>query len=269
MSARDGSRTAALPPAGYQPKPRMNPDGAAVVRFVPENPDSPPRDFDFANLPVSPALRLALAQGFAARTRPGGSVRARSSAEQAFHHLRGFATYLGGLNRPPQTAAALAPAHLEGWLLQRQDHAAVSTELADLKASLRRIPGISSEFAACLAERNPPRVKSGRPATAGWSSPGFSMPLAATSVKLLSGSVPTGCCCCGGVLAISRANHVRCGGAGSCWTSSTGTVMFPAITGGSFLPWTGYAASARSSSMSPRCTCHCGRPPRSSCCWSG
>jgi hypothetical protein len=128
-----------------------------VVRFVPEDAGSASADFDFSGLPVSAALQLALAMAFAARTRPGGPIRARESAAQTFRTLRMFATYLSTLVRPPRNPSDLTPAHLNGWLLQRQHQ--VDGRRWDLKASLRRVPGITNDFAACVAERNPARQK--------------------------------------------------------------------------------------------------------------
>lgn len=153
MSGRGQGRRAALPPPGFRPQPRLRdePD-SLVVRVVAEDHGGGGKDFDFTNLPVSPALRTALAQAFAQRTRPGGGLRALSSADLAFRRLARFAGYLGDLAHPPVTAGDLTPAHVEGWRLQRSHLVSLSIELIDLKATLRRVRGISAAFAAKLTE---------------------------------------------------------------------------------------------------------------------
>jgi len=159
VSARDGSRLAALPGAGYRATPRLAADGTPQVTFQPETP-GPSQVFDFSTWPVSVELQLALAQSFAVRTRPGGPIRATGTAGAAFRLLRAFATHLAASGRPPRRPQELVPAHLKSWVMARSDHKGLSSELASLKCFLRRIPGITGEFAACLTERNPPPAKS-------------------------------------------------------------------------------------------------------------
>jgi len=159
VSARDGSRLAALPDAGYRPTPRLAVDGTPRVTFSPETP-GPAQVFDFSTLPVATELQLALAQAFAIRTRPGGPIRAASTAGSGFRLLRAFARHLAASGRPPRRPDDLVPAHLKSWVMARRDHKGLSAELAALKCFLRRIPGITAEFAACLAERNPPPARS-------------------------------------------------------------------------------------------------------------
>ena len=159
MSARDGSRLAAVPAVGYRPTPRLAADAAPQVTFTPETP-GPSQVFDFSTWPVTEELQLALAQAFAFRTRPGGRIRATGAAGRAFRLLRAFAKHLAASGRPPQKPDELVPAHLKSWAMARSDHKSLSVELAALKSSLRRIPGITPEFAACLAQRNPPPTSS-------------------------------------------------------------------------------------------------------------
>jgi hypothetical protein len=155
MSARDGSRLAALPDAGHRPTPRLAVDGAPQVTFSPETP-GPAQVFDFSTWPVTAELQLALARAFAFRTRPGGPIRAAATAGSGFRLLRAFARHLAASGRPPRNPSDLVPAHLRSWVMARSDHKGLSAGLAALKCFLRRIPGITAEFAACLAERNPP-----------------------------------------------------------------------------------------------------------------
>src|SRR5439155_1686392 len=105
-------------------------------------------------------LLLHHAQQGAVRPRPGGPVRPAGPAGAALRLLRGFATHLAASGRPPRRPQELVPAHLKSWVMARSDHKGLSSELASLKCFLRRIPGITGEFAACLTERNPPPAKS-------------------------------------------------------------------------------------------------------------
>ena len=110
MSARDGSRLAALPDAGYRPTPRLAADGAPQVTFSPETP-GPSQVFDLSTLPVTAELQLALAQAFAIRTRPGGPIRAASTAGSAFRLLRAFARHLAASNSGPTDSSV----GVSGW----------------------------------------------------------------------------------------------------------------------------------------------------------
>ncbi|PWK84470.1 hypothetical protein C8D88_10885 [Lentzea atacamensis] len=159
MSTGRGGRRAALPPAGYTPAARVVDDAACRVRFVPENPAQPPREFDFSGWRVSLPLRQAFAAAFAERTRPGGRVRTSESAYKTFRTLRGFADYLGDLLTPPATTAQLTAAHLDGWFLPRQQHTGGTIQLGELKTTLRKLDGISDESRAALVQRNPPRAR--------------------------------------------------------------------------------------------------------------
>lgn len=160
MSGRGQGRRAALPPPGFRPPPRLQADqDRCVVRFAAEDAGGGSASYDFAGLPVSPALRTAFTQAFASRTRPGGGLRAVSSADKAFRRLASFAGYLAGLTRPPVEVGQLSPAHLHGWLLGRSQLASVTSEASDLKASLRKVAGISGPFAAAVSERNPRRER--------------------------------------------------------------------------------------------------------------
>jgi hypothetical protein len=129
------------------------------VLFVPEGRHEPSRVFDFGEFPVADLLQAGLAAAFAERSRAGGRIRAAASADRAYRRLHSFAAYLATLNAPPLTPAQLAPAHLDGWYLQRQGLKSASKELAVLVTSLRKVPGLSSPFTARLSERLPRRVK--------------------------------------------------------------------------------------------------------------
>jgi hypothetical protein len=158
MSAR--GRRATLPPEGFRARRRLcDEHDGCVARFVAEDHGAGSKEYDFAALPISPALRKAFAQAFAQRIRPGGGLRALGSVDKAFRRFTSFANYLGGLMRPPTEAGHLTPTHLDGWFLQRSHLASGGMELSELKASLRKVPGISGEFAAKVSERGQRREK--------------------------------------------------------------------------------------------------------------
>jgi hypothetical protein len=159
VSARDGSRLAAVPAAGYRPAPRLATGGETVVTFVAETP-GPARTFDFSSWSVSESLQRAFALAFALRTRPGGSVRTMHSANQYFRILRSFAAHVSAGDPPPQTSAELTPAQLKSWILARADHASLTTEVIVLKSCLRKVPGTTVGFTACLSEPNPSHTPS-------------------------------------------------------------------------------------------------------------
>lgn len=159
MSPRSAGRPGSLPPPGYQPRSRVSAEDPLRVLFVPEGRHEPSRVFDFGEFPVADLLQAGLAAAFAERSRAGGRIRAAASADRAYRRLHSFAAYLATLNAPPLTPAQLAPAHLDGWYLQRQGLKSASKELAVLVTSLRKVPGLSSPFTARLSERLPRRVK--------------------------------------------------------------------------------------------------------------
>jgi hypothetical protein len=117
---------------------------------VPEDPKQETKDFDFTSLPISPALRTAFAGAFVARTKPSARVRSLSSACGVFRQMVSFADYLGGLVRPPTRPDELTSAQVQGWLLQRPQGAHTLKEFGGLKTTLRKMPGISAEFAEAM-----------------------------------------------------------------------------------------------------------------------
>jgi hypothetical protein len=142
-------RRAALPPVGFQPRPRLlQEQNSVIVRFVPEDRAASGKDYDFTGLPLTLALRTAFASAFAERVRPGGGLRARKSADHEHYRLSKFAEYLASLRRPPRRASEVSLAHVQGWYLQRSGLASATRELQALKATLKKLPGASAEFLA-------------------------------------------------------------------------------------------------------------------------
>jgi hypothetical protein len=131
-----------------------------VVQFTPEDRTAEAAAYDFSTLPVSPELQRAFASAFAQRSRPGSGIRAAGTADSAFRRLTKFAEYLASLLRPPQGPADLAPAHLDGWFLRRSSLKSAGRELGELKVCLRKVPGISPEFAVKLTEPGQRRASS-------------------------------------------------------------------------------------------------------------
>ncbi|MFC6088608.1 hypothetical protein [Saccharothrix lopnurensis] len=130
-----------------------------VVRFVSEDGNSDSKDFDFTTLRVHRELQEAFAAAFAYRTGPSSPLRSIGSARHTWSVLTSFAEYLDGLLRPPQSARELAETHVRGWVEQRSRIATALKELGTLKLSLRKVPGISPEFAAAMT-RSHRRAKS-------------------------------------------------------------------------------------------------------------
>ncbi|WP_162625684.1 hypothetical protein [Mycolicibacterium llatzerense] len=157
MSAGKQGRRAALPPAGYSPRPRRRSGDSLVVRFVPENPAEAPRDYDFSTLKVSSLLQKAFADSFTERTRTGAGIRTNASAEKTWTYVRRFSEYLTDLKVPPLSPADLTTAHLRGWYLTRSELASKDRELGNLKSTLRKVEGLSVAFRDSLNERNPIR----------------------------------------------------------------------------------------------------------------
>lgn len=160
MTTKRTGRAASLPPTGYSPLPRRAEQSSLTVRYVPENPDDPPREFDFSTWTVSLHLKEAFAAAFTERTRTGSSIRSADSADRVYRHLRYFSVYLAGLVSPPTAPSELTRAHLEGWYLPRQTDSGGPIVLADLKRTLRKAGGLSTNFLDALNEPNPPRTRS-------------------------------------------------------------------------------------------------------------
>jgi hypothetical protein len=92
-----------------------------VVRCYSQD-GSQQRDYSFAELPSSEAIRRALAVAFARRTAPATKLTSIVSMDNVFWAARNFTFYLAQLPVPPATVQELAPAHIDGfqaWRSQR------------------------------------------------------------------------------------------------------------------------------------------------------
>lgn len=157
MSGGHGRR-AALPPVGYRPSPRVDPVDGLTVRFVPEDRDQQPVEFDLAAWPLSLELRRAFARALLARTRQHRGIRTTDAARRLVRRLEQFAAYLAALDVVPRTAGQLTATQVKGWALQHAHLPSVGNKLGSLKALLRNVEGIQPEFAAFLTEREPRRL---------------------------------------------------------------------------------------------------------------
>ncbi|WP_457149523.1 hypothetical protein [Mycobacteroides abscessus] len=126
---------------------------------MPEDPDDPPRDFEFSVFRIEPELQRAFAAAFAERTRAGGRVRRGSTARRGWRTIRQFIEYLSELERPPATPRDLSPAHFRGWWLPRGKNVGVGIEISELKSTLRKMHGLTPEFVEELNRPGPPRKK--------------------------------------------------------------------------------------------------------------
>ncbi|SKH61773.1 Uncharacterised protein [Mycobacteroides abscessus subsp. massiliense] len=159
MTIGGRGRQATLPPDGFEVLVRVIGAGKTTVHYVPEDPDDPPRDFEFSVFRIEPELQRAFAAAFAERTRAGGRVRRGSTAHRGWRTIRQFIEYLSELERPPATPRDLSPAHFRGWWLPRGKNVGVGIEISELKSTLRKMHGLTPEFVEELNRPGPPRKK--------------------------------------------------------------------------------------------------------------
>ncbi|MAO81683.1 MAG: hypothetical protein CMH82_13695 [Nocardioides sp.] len=92
MSGARGGQPAALPPAGWAPRPRLGPDGQSVL-FVDES-SGRSTLFDFVELPVAEPLRRWLADRVARRLTTRSTVKRLPTARSLVDTARHFAVVL-------------------------------------------------------------------------------------------------------------------------------------------------------------------------------
>ncbi|MDL4816892.1 hypothetical protein [Actinomadura opuntiae] len=144
-------RPAGLPQPGWEPPQRVFADGDECrVRFFPER-GGATCDFDFAVLPVSRALRVAMARAFDAHVGPSGTVGSGHSAGNVFRVLRGFAEVVAACDPVPLTPVDLQPVLLDRYVLKRKTKTALPFEVGLLKAVLRRVEGLDPRLVNALA----------------------------------------------------------------------------------------------------------------------
>ncbi|ORL76876.1 hypothetical protein [Prescottella equi] len=118
------------------------------------------RDFDFAELTVSPQLQAALAVAFAQRTGPKSGLTRLSSMNTPFRVSRNFSNYLAQLAWPPTQVEHVAPEHLDGFLAWRsQQTSGLEDEMREIKTLLLLVEGISAELVVKCREPSPRRVR--------------------------------------------------------------------------------------------------------------
>lgn len=152
MSGR--GRRAVPPPADHHVEPPLGPDGL-VVTVV--NKAGYEREFDFAELPVSQAMRRSLARVFAAQSCGWSS---HLTAGTYWKKVGLFAGFLSGLDSPPDDLDGLTAAALESW---RDKHIHTNTgksTLGMIRTLLERDPRLAS---GPVAEELARRVPGGTP----------------------------------------------------------------------------------------------------------
>lgn len=139
---------AALPKSSYARPEAVTETGEEIyVRFTPES-GGHPKDFEFRKLGFAPEIESAVVAGFAMACGPGGSRKTVESAKTLYAGARTLARKLQEFPSPPQTLAALAPAHLASFKLSRTRHSHSMIQL--FRVLFRRTTGLSPEFREAL-----------------------------------------------------------------------------------------------------------------------
>lgn len=135
------------------------PGGGLVVRcFSPDGKEQ--RDFDFANLTVSPQLQAALAGAFALRVAPKRGLTRLSAVANPFRVSLRFSQYLAQLAWPPTQVEHLAPEHVDGFLASRSlKNSTLHSEAREIKTMLLLVEGIKPELVVKCREPIPKRVR--------------------------------------------------------------------------------------------------------------
>lgn len=135
------------------------PGGGLVVRCFSQD-GKEQRDFDFADLTVSPQLQAALAGAFAQRVAPKKGLTRLSAVAKPFWVSRRFSQYLAQLSWPPTQVEHLAPEHVDGFLASSSlKTSALRGEAWEIKTMLLLVEGIKPELVVKCREPNPKRVR--------------------------------------------------------------------------------------------------------------
>lgn len=114
------------------------------------------RDYSFAELPSSEAIRRALAVAFARRTAPATKLTSIVSMGNVFWAARNFTFYLAQLPVPPATVQELTPAHIDGfqaWRSQRTRYPGGA--ILQITNLLRLADGVSEDLLARCFQPGP------------------------------------------------------------------------------------------------------------------
>lgn len=149
MSGAQGGQPAALPPAGWAPRPRLGPDGQSVL-FIDES-SGRSTLFEFADLPVAEPLRRWLAERVARRLTTRSTVKRLPSARSLVDTARHFAVVLS--EHPVRQPEDVVGEHMLDFR-RRYEHLkprTMSGYVENLRGLLRDDERLSSDARAGLA----------------------------------------------------------------------------------------------------------------------
>ncbi|MBE1513429.1 hypothetical protein H4W26_000184 [Nesterenkonia halotolerans] len=130
-----------------RPKTLTTDTGAMRVKVYEER-SGRSRIFAFDQFPIASDIVLAMAEGFALSTGPGGTRRTLPSAVSLHSNLRRYAKYLSGHVAPPRALTSLRPSHLREIRL-RSDKKGVDL-IHSLRLVLRTNPDLPPEYRELL-----------------------------------------------------------------------------------------------------------------------
>ncbi|MEZ0070633.1 hypothetical protein ABIA32_006686 [Streptacidiphilus sp. MAP12-20] len=151
MSGR--GRSASLPPAHHGAPEVLDPLEVLVVHH--RNRSGIVREYDFATLPGTAALRRSLAALFAFRSRAWSS---HGSSEKVFRHVRAFATFVSQRERPPRDLDELTASVINEWWLYQKSTQGGREVFRHVTALLHEDPRLREGRVADALARRVPRL---------------------------------------------------------------------------------------------------------------
>lgn len=128
--------------------------GGTAVRFIEEQ-GGAEKVYDFADLPVAPAVRGWLVRVFARRLRPPAAVKRITSADPGYWMLGKFAEILASAEQPVLDVTEITVGHVEAF---RDHYAGLRSQLAYvdvLRGLLRDDPELPAEVRAAVVTLRP------------------------------------------------------------------------------------------------------------------
>lgn len=155
--SRRGRRATVPGPGSTTPRGLLEGGTGLVVRAFAED-GSGHRDYDFGELPVAVGLRTGLARAFSNRVAPGAGLTSLYSMDKVYGVALMFVRHLSKLAWSPTEMTHLAPEHLDGFLVSRQDVVTRPGEdVATLKRLLIHAEGLGEALVGRLKDPNPRR----------------------------------------------------------------------------------------------------------------
>ncbi|GCB00034.1 hypothetical protein [Mycolicibacterium sp. NCC-Tsukiji] len=116
-------------------------------------------DYSFALLPVPALMQRQLAAAFARRIAPGSGIGSLSAVRHQYVAVQRFCTFLAGLPDPPPDCSALAPSHIDAFLVYcRGDNGVVREWFRLIKAMLRVCDSLTPAVSVKVREPSPKNV---------------------------------------------------------------------------------------------------------------